>query len=70
MTKMIIKLTVKMTMILNKMKMIQKRQSWGMGGRGPQIFGRGSRRGGRRGDRGGCEILLYLIVYRKYVRKW
>ena len=37
MTKMIIKLTVKMTMILNKMKMIQKRQSWGMGGRGPRF---------------------------------
>src|SRR6218665_3785482 len=44
--------------------------------RDPHILGRGScvgRREGRRGSLGswtGREILLYLIMYRKYVRKW
>ena len=43
----------------------------GVGGREPQILGRGC---GVAEDRrrvvGGREILLYLIMYRKYVRKW
>src|SRR6218665_2333177 len=39
-----------------------------VGGRDPQILGRGG--GGLRGVVGGREILLYLIMYRKYVRKW
>src|SRR6218665_4191946 len=48
----------------------------GADGRYPHILGRGScgdRREGRRGSLGlwtGREILLYLIMYRKYVRKW
>src|SRR6218665_1843512 len=37
-----------------------RRQSWGVkGGRDPPNFGQGGRK-----------ILLYLIMYRKYVRKW
>ena len=35
-------------------------EGWGV--RDPQIFGRGSWTG--------REILLYLIMHRKYVRKW
>src|SRR6218665_3892301 len=53
-----------------------RRQSWGVGGvTNPQDFGLGSRVGeGRRADREGSltgrETLLYLIMYRKYVREW
>src|SRR6218665_3427587 len=46
----------------------------GTEGRDPQILGRGSQ-GGTQGGGSleswmGREILLYLIMYRKYVRKW
>jgi len=40
----------------------------GWGGRDPPDFGQGGR-GGRRGSWTGRKI-LYLIMYRKYVRKW
>ena len=54
----------------------QRRQSWGSwGGRDPPDFGHGGLVGG--GSQGvvdgswtGLEILLYLIMYRKYVWKW
>ena len=48
----------------------QRCQSWGLGlgGRDTPDFGQGGRRVGRMGARGGREILLYLIMYRKYVR--
>src|SRR6218665_1901160 len=48
----------------------------GAEGRDPHILGRGSCGGRREGHMGvvgvvdGREILLYLIMYRKYVRKW
>jgi len=45
----------------------------GWGGRDPQIFGTGVVDGSQ-GNRGeswtGREILLYLMMYRKYVLKW
>ena len=41
----------------------------GAEGRDPQILGRGSQ-GGSLESWTGREILLYLIMYRKYVRKW
>ena len=41
----------------------------GVLGSRPPDFGQGGR-AGRRGSLGGREILLYLIMYRKYVRKW
>ena len=41
----------------------------GLGVSPPRDFGMGSRAGLRAG-RGGRETLLYLIMYRKYVRKW
>ena len=40
---------------------------FGQGGRGRVA---GGRRGGSWGSWTGREILLYLIMYRKYVRKW
>src|SRR6218665_2536245 len=39
-----------------------RRQSWGFGGRDPPNFWKGSWTGRK--------LLLYLIMYRKYVRKW
>ena len=44
----------------------QRRQSWRVGGSRPPEFGQR----GREEIAGGREILLYLIMYRKYVRKW
>jgi len=41
-------------------------QSWRVGGRDPPDF----RHGVVGGPQGGRELLLYLIMYRKYVRKW
>ena len=41
----------------------------GVGGSRPQILGRGSW-WEVAGGRGGRELLLYVIMYRKYVRKW
>src|SRR6218665_2546359 len=41
----------------------------GAEGREPQILGSGVA-GGSLESLTGCEILLYLIIYRKYVRKW
>jgi len=35
-----------------------------------RIWAVGGRRAGRGGSRTGHETLLYLIIYRKYVRKW
>ena len=40
----------------------------GWRGRDPKILGRGTL--GVAGSHGGREILLYLIMYRRYVRKW
>jgi len=40
-----------------------------LGGRDPQDFGQGGH-GGIRGSWTGRKILLYLIMYTKYVRKW
>src|SRR6218665_1720211 len=49
----------------------------GLGGRDPQISGRGVVGGSQWGSQGGSwesltggKILLYLIMYRKYIRKW
>jgi len=41
----------------------------GLGGSRPPDFGQG-RSWGRRGSWTGREVLLYLSLYRKYVRKW
>ena len=45
------------------------RQSWGLRGRFPHILGKGSWEVSG-GSWTGREILLYLFMYRKYVRKW
>jgi len=50
--------------------MHNSRQSWGWESRPPQILGRGWGRGGSWGSWTGRKILLYLIMYRKCVRKW
>ena len=47
---------------------VQGRQSWGIGGRDPQLLAGGGRGGSQVGC-GGREILLYFIIYWKYVRK-
>jgi len=47
----------------------QGRQSWGVGDRNPQILGRGVMEV-TEGLWTGSEILLYLIMFRKYVQKW
>ena len=56
---------------------MHRRHSWGLGVATPQILGRGvvgGSQGGRRGVAGGSwtgrKILLYVMMYRKYVRKW
>ena len=41
----------------------------GWGSRPPD-FGQGSRGGGAGGALTGHKILVYLFMYRKYVRKW
>jgi len=55
-------------------KLAHRRQSWGLGVSRPPRFWAGvmGSQGdhGVTGDHGGRETLLYLIMYRKYVRKW
>src|SRR6218665_2586473 len=61
-------------LVMSFLNAIQGRQSWGLRVATP-IFWAGGRREGCRWvvgvvDGSGREILLYLIMYRKYVRKW
>src|SRR6218665_319347 len=47
-----------------------RRQSWGVGGRAPPVLGREVVGRSQGGSWTGHKILVYLIMYRKYVRKW
>ena len=58
------------SLIFSRETRSQGRQSWGLWGPRPPEFGQGLSWGVAGVVVGGREILLQLIMYRKYVRKW